>query len=100
MQDKELSRQRLPFCFTSPRKLRHPRTNPLDVAIGSFFLHETRPDVIERILVLRQRKDPKDTPCRGCYFYDIGKKPNCPAQLCSGENRADGCDVIFKKVLP
>jgi hypothetical protein len=98
MQDKELSRQRLPFCFTSPRKLRHPRTNPLDVAIGSFFLHETRPDVIERILVLRQRKDPKNTPCRGCYFYP--KEFDCPEQLCWWGNRADGCDVIFKKVLP
>ena len=98
MQDKELSRQRLPFCFTSPRKLRHPRTNPLDVAIGTFFLHETRPGVFERMLVLRQRKDPKDTPCRGCYFYI--NENDCPDQLCSRKPRADGCDVIFKKVLP
>lgn len=99
MQDKELSRQRLPFCFTSPRKLRHPRTDPLDVAIGTFFLHETRPGVFERMLVLRQRKDHKDTPCRGCYFYPqcLG---DCPDQLCNKELRADGCDVIFKKVLP
>ena len=98
MQDKELSRQRLPFCFTSPLKLRHPRTNLLDVAIGTFFLHETRPGVFERMLVLRQRKDPKDTPCRGCYFYI--NENDCPDQLCSRKPRADGCDVIFKKVLP
>jgi len=40
----------------------------------------------------------KGTPCRGCYFYV--KENDCPDQQCSREHRADGCDVIFKEVLP
>lgn len=99
MQDKDLSRQRLPWCFTSPRRLPRKRRNPLDVAIGGFFVL-THGSVRERFVVMRQ-KTTAEVPCEGCFFFDRStNNRRCPDFCCERSQRADGCNVIFAKIIP